>query len=264
MEGLEEVMADAGVTTDDLEKAAEDTAAEPEESVGEPESAEAEETQGETDAAAEEEIPDEPDDHRERSRLGRRVSEIERMFKERLDSLEELIKSNSKPLEPERAVEPLEEEVEFPYDGQEEFERYLRSFYRKMRTEEEKRQEEELREYQRTYTRAAEVLLSQYEPEEAAMIEEMLRSEKYDRKWTDDPWADLQRNFEEAKKAALGGRKRNVRKPARALGVGGGSKPPPRKKILDLSGLDNTVVQVINDMRAAGVSEEKIAEYLEG
>ena len=270
---LEELEADyEAITGEKVEASAaddEEAAALDGEPVDEPDDAEVEETQEEPEAGEEaaEEIPDEPEDHRERSRLGRRVSEIERRIDERLAALEELIRE-SRPLDSLRAAEPIdeaEEEVEFPYAEKEIFDRYLERKFRELQRAEQERAEAEHRQYQRTYTRAAEVMLSQYEPDVAAKIEEALRSEKFDRRWSDDPFADLERNFKAAREYVMGSKKKKApKRRAGALGVGGGSAPPARKVSLDLSGLDPMVREMVKDLRAVGTPEEEIAELLKG
>ena len=273
-------MTEEQVTDEALDAAAETVAADtvqateevvPEEGADVPEEGAIEEIAKEVDESPagniliEEEVPEEPDDHGERSQLGRRVGEIDRNLTSQIEQMQDKMDSFLKGVEsarPQQQPAPM-------YDDNEEIPMTmgdLNKWYNNRVQHDRQRASEDTTRYESGYRETFSKLASKTEPEEAKKIEdEMLAN--FNVRHSNDPQLDAERNFLRAENAVL--RNRPPEKPQTNLRQstpkGGASNTATAQRKAGAVKLDPIAAEFVAELKKNNDwSDEDVSKALEG
>jgi hypothetical protein len=210
-------------------------------------------------------IPDEPDDHGERSALGRRVGEIDRNLTSQLTQMQEKMESY---FQGAKSVQPPQP-PEVTYDDNEEIPMTMGELNRLLDSRDQRRtqlQEEDATRYESGYRETFSRLSGDIEPEEAKKIEdEMLAN--FNVRHSNDPTLDAERNFLRAENAIL--RNRPPEKPSTKLrqgkSLGGESATVTTKRKAGAVKLDPIAAEYVAEMKKKNNwTDEDVSKALEG
>ena len=169
------------------------------------------------DALESDDIPDEPEDHGERSALGRKVGDNHRDVTAKLERMQEQMESYFQGV---RSEQPTQRPPEPAYDDNEEIPMTmgeLNKWYNNRVNHDRQLQDEDATRYESGYRNTFSELSKDLEPTEAKKIEdEMLAN--YNVRHSNDPQLDAERNFLRAENSLL--RNRPPEKPQTNLRQG--------------------------------------------
>mgnify|MGYP000654365590 CR=1 FL=1 len=212
-----------------------------------------------------EEVPEEPDDHGERSQLGRKVGDNHReltgqleQMKRELDSFKQGVQSVQPPQPPEQLYND-DEEIPMTMGD-------LNKWYNNRVEHDRRQQNDDATRYESGYRDSFSELSRDLEPTEAKKIEnEMLAN--FNERHSNDPTLDAERNFLRAENSLL--RNKPPEKPQANLRqgkpTGGASGTTTAQRKAGAVKLDPIAAEFVNELKkSSGWSDEDVSKALEG
>jgi len=216
--------------------------------------------------AGDDDLPPEPDDHGERSALGRRVGEIDRTVNARMDQMMERMDSF---LQGVQTMQTPQQPAAPAYDPNEEIPMNMGELNTLLDARDQRRQQEHEQDttrYESGYREQFTELVKGLDPEEGKKVEdEMLAN--FNVRHSNDPTLDAERNFLRAENVVL--RNRPPEKPKvnlrESTPKGGASATTTATKTAATVTLDADAAGLVADMKAKhGWTDEDTKNALEG